>query len=70
MTLSVSISVINDALNMEPWVGFFPAAPARLRLADGGPELDARKERRPGSGMTEPRREPPLPESEKDGEPG
>lgn len=56
------MSVIKDALKIDPWVGFFAAAaPGRLTLARAL-VLEPMKDWRPGSGITDERRE--LPDSE------
>lgn len=51
---------------MDPCVGFFTAAPPRFAPPDGGVAVVgvATQDWRPGSGITDDRREPALPESE------
>lgn len=66
--LSVSINVIRDALNIDPCVGFLIAAPGFFGPAPA--VVEATNVERPGSGMIDDRRDPPLPESEREGEPG
>ena len=66
--------VISDALKIDPCVGFFGTPPPPTRLGpDVAPALfgaGAIHDCRPGSGMTEERLDPVLPESEGAGEPG
>lgn len=69
MTLSVSINAISEALKMEPCVGFLLTAPVRF-VPGTAEELWAIKDCRPGSGITDDRRDPALPESDGAGEAG
>lgn len=67
------MSVINEALKMEPCVGFLVTKPpgrfGPLPAEGVAPDDGATQDCLPGSGITEERREP-LPESEPAGDPG
>lgn len=58
------MSVIREALKIDPCVGFFAARPRLGAALDEDPLFEPTNDWRPGSGMTDERRELPLPESE------